>query len=231
MDVNVGYFSDPDGLEGLAHFLGQSICKFLSVLMHECTCSLYMNGWICVCMYRCICLFEPTSLYNHIHMMFHFRKTSINMSSYFLCMCVYLYMTLQKQQLCAITFTWFLLMFRFHQTSINMSSYFVCMCVYLSLLTFGNYSIICVNSCCGFVLSCYKLTRYKFIVYIATQWVILASCFEHIVCFPCDIHPQNRHFAQSPTLVTCLWMLPMFATSIHHIKRTEYKSQIFFEMW
>ena len=51
MDVNVGYFSDPDDLQGLAHFLGQSICKFLFVLMYECTCFLYMNGWICVYMY------------------------------------------------------------------------------------------------------------------------------------------------------------------------------------
>jgi insulysin len=30
MEVGVGSFSDPEGLEGLAHFLGQSTVRFLS---------------------------------------------------------------------------------------------------------------------------------------------------------------------------------------------------------
>ena len=138
------------------------------------------------------------------------------------CTYVSLYMSLRMQQLCAITFTWLLLLFRFHQTSINMSSYImcVCVCIYLTILTLWNYSIICVDSCWGFVLSCYKLTWYKFIVYIARQWLILGSCSEHIICSPRDIHPHNKHLAQRPTLVACLWMLPLFATGIHHVKCT-----------
>lgn len=34
MEVEVGSFSDPEGLEGLAHFLGEFRLLFLGVLQH-----------------------------------------------------------------------------------------------------------------------------------------------------------------------------------------------------